>query len=234
MSSNKRPLVIAHRGASADFPENSLDAFSGAFEQGADWIELDVRRTKDGVLVVHHDAHLSDGRLIKDLDSHLLPEEVPSLADAFEASESMGVNVEIKHLPGEPDFEERDLVCEAVVGLVKAYRTDDKILVSSFDMNAINRIKETDHSIPTGWLVAERNDVNQILDRTEAHNHRSINPWDGLVDETLVRQAQSRGLTVNVWTVDDERRILQLCDWGVDGIITNFPGRAVKIINQES
>ena len=61
MSSNKRPLVIAHRGASADFPENSLDAFSGAFEQGADWIELDVRRTKDGVLVVHHDLQtLSD------------------------------------------------------------------------------------------------------------------------------------------------------------------------------
>ena len=119
MNAEKRPLVIAHRGASSDFPENSLEAFSGAFEQGADWIELDVRRSKDGVLVVHHDAHLSDGRLIRDLDSNLLPEEVPSLAEAFEASENMGVNVEIKHLPGEPDFEEVDLVCEAVVGLVR-------------------------------------------------------------------------------------------------------------------
>ena len=97
MKLEKRPLVIAHRGASSDFPENSLEAFSGAFEQGADWIELDVRRSKDGVLVVHHDAHLSDGRLIRDLDSNLLPEEVPSLAEAFEASENMGVKVEIKH-----------------------------------------------------------------------------------------------------------------------------------------
>ena len=233
MKLEKRPLVIAHRGASSDFPENSLEAFSGAFEQGADWIELDVRRSKDGVLVVHHDAHLSDGRLIRDLDSNLLPEEVPSLAEAFEASENMGVNVEIKHLPGEPDFEEVDLVCEAVVGLVRAYREDDKILVSSFDMNAIDRIKETDQSIPTGWLVAERNDGIQILDRVEAHNHTSINPWDGLVDEALVQQAHSRGLAVNVWTVDDERRILELRDWGVDGIITNFPRLAVEILDQE-
>ena len=70
MNFQKRPLVIAHRGASADFPENSLDAFTGALQQGADWIELDVRRSKDGVLVVHHDAHLNEGALIKDLDSN--------------------------------------------------------------------------------------------------------------------------------------------------------------------
>ena len=140
MNFQKRPLIIAHRGASADFPENSLDAFSGALQQGADWVELDVRRSKDGVLVVHHDAHLAGGDLIKDLDSNSLPEGVPSLAEAFEASENMGVNIEIKHLPGEPDFDEVDLVCEAVVGLVRAYRSTDKILVSSFDINAIDRI----------------------------------------------------------------------------------------------
>ena len=80
MNFQKRPLVIAHRGASTEFPENSLDAFSGAFDQGADWIELDVRRSKDGVLVVHHDAHLVDGSLIRDLDSDCLPGGVPSLA----------------------------------------------------------------------------------------------------------------------------------------------------------
>ena len=233
MNFQKRPLVIAHRGASADFPENSLDAFSGALEQGADWIELDVRRSKDGVLVVHHDAHLADGSLIRDLDSDCLPEGVPSLAEAFETSENMGVNIEIKHLPGEPDFDEVDLVCEAVVGLVKAYRSADKILVSSFDMNAIDRIKETDPSIATGWLVVERSDGIQILDRVKAHNHTSINPWDELVDQSLIEQAHSRGLNVNVWTVDDERRILQLSEWGVDGIITNIPSLAVEVLNQE-
>ena len=233
MNFQKRPLIIAHRGASADFPENSLDAFSGALQQGADWVELDVRRSKDGVLVVHHDAHLAGGDLIKDLDSNSLPEGVPSLAEAFEASESMGVNIEIKHLPGEPDFDEVDLVCEAVVGLVRAYRSTDKILVSSFDINAIDRIKETDPLIATGWLVAERSDGIQILDRASSHNHSAINPWDDLVDESLIEEAHSRGLNVNVWTVDDESRILQLSEWGVDGIITNFPSLAVEVLNQE-
>ena len=233
MNFQKRPLIIAHRGASADFPENSLDAFSGALQQGADWVELDVRRSKDGVLVVHHDAHLAGGDLIKDLDSNSLPEGVPSLAEAFEASESMGVNIEIKHLPGEPDFDEVDLVCEAVVGLVRAYRSTDKILVSSFDINAIDRIKETDPLIATGWLVAARSDGIQILDRASSHNHSAINPWDDLVDESLIEEAHSRGLNVNVWTVDDESRILQLSEWGVDGIITNFPSLAVEVLNQE-
>ena len=193
MNFQKRPLIIAHRGASADFPENSLDAFSGALQQGADWVELDVRRSKDGVLVVHHDAHLAGGDLIKDLDSNSLPEGVPSLAEAFEASESMGVNIEIMLLPCEPDFDEVDLVCEAVVGLVRAYRSTDKILVSSFDINAIDRIKETDPLIATGWLVAERSDGIQILDRARSQNHSAINPWDDIVDESLIEEAHSRG-----------------------------------------
>ena len=108
----------------------------------------------------------------------------------------------------------------------------DKILVSSFDMNAINRIRETDPLIPTGWLVAERSDGIQILDRAKSHNHSSINPWDDLVDESLIEEAHSRGLNVNVWTVDDESRISELAEWGVDGIITNFPGLAIEVLNQ--
>ena len=106
-------------------------------------------------------------------------------------------------------------------------------MVSSFDINAIDRIKETDPLIATGWLVAERSDGIQILDRASSHNHSAINPWDDLVDESLIEEAHSRGLNVNVWTVDDESRISQLSEWGVDGIITNFPGLAVEVLNQE-
>ena len=230
MTTFNKPLVIAHRGASNDFPENSLDAFSGALDQGADWVELDVRRSRDGVLVINHDAFLPDGRLIRDLDADGLPAGIPSLAEAFEISNSMGVNIEIKHLPGEPDFDEVDYVCEAVSGLARAYRSLDEILVSSFDINAIDRIKATDPEIPTGWLVAERQDGTQILDRVEIHNHRALNPWDELVDETLVIEAHKRGLLVMVWTVDDPYRILELAGWGVDGIITNKPAIAVQTL----
>ena len=118
--STGRPLVIAHRGASVDRPENTVAAFAEARVQGADWVELDVRLSADGVLVVHHDAHLADGRLIRLVDSDDLPADVPSLAEAFEAAEGMGVNIEVKNLPGDPDFDDVHLVCDSVVGLAEA------------------------------------------------------------------------------------------------------------------
>ena len=219
--SDARPLVIAHRGASADQPENTLEAFTEARIQGADWVELDVRRSADGVLVVHHDALLDDGRLIRETVTDDMPGSVPSLAEAFEACEGMGVNVEIKHLPGEPDFAEVDLVCAAVTGLVVAHRPVGQLLVSSFDISAVDRILAVDPTLPTGWLVVERHATTQILDRVEAHGHGTINPWDELVDRSLVDDAHRRGLKVVVWTVDDGDRIVELASWGVDGIVTN-------------
>lgn len=229
--SARRPLVIAHRGASADRPENTLEAFAEARVQGADWVELDVRRSADGVLVVHHDAHLNDGRLIRETVADEMPESVPSLAEAFEACEGMGVNVEIKHLPGEPDFPEVDLVCAAVAGLVVAYRQLGRLLLSSFDISSVDRILAVDSTLPTGWLVVERYGTAQILDRVTAHGHGSINPWDKLVDQALVDDAHRRGLKVVVWTVDDCDRMGELAGWGVDAIVTNRVSMARGVID---
>ena len=229
--SEGRPLVIAHRGASADRPENTLEAFTEARIQGADWVELDVRRSADGVLVVHHDAHLADGRLIRETVTDDMPGSVPSLAEAFEACGGMGVNVEIKHLPGEPDFAEVDLVCEAVAGLAGAYRPVWQLLLSSFDISVVDRILAVDPTLPTAWLVVERYGTAQILDRVEAHGHRAINPWDELVDQVLVDDAHRRGLKVVVWTVDDGDRIVELANWGVDGIVTNRVSMARRAVD---
>ena len=230
--SEGRPLVIAHRGASADRPENTLEAFTEARIQGADWVELDVRRSADGVLVVHHDAHLADGRLIRETVTDDMPGSVPSLAEAFEACEGMGVNVEIKHLPGEPDFAEVDLVCAAVAGLASAYRPVWQLLLSSFDISAVDRILAVDPTLPTAWLVVERYGTAQILDRVEAHGHGAINPWDELVDQVLVDDAHRRGLKVVVWTVDDGDRIVELANWGVDGIVTNQVSMARRAVDR--
>src|SRR3954453_22244315 len=76
---NMNPLVIAHRGASAAFPENTVEAFEGASRLGADWVELDVRRTADGLLAVHHDARLGGGRAVVELPASALPASVPDL-----------------------------------------------------------------------------------------------------------------------------------------------------------
>src|SRR5258708_30567760 len=91
--------ISAHRGASAAHPENTVEAFRAAGPLGATWVELDVRRTADGRLAVHHDAHLSDGRAIVDMAARDLPSTVPSLAEALAASAPLPVNVEIKNSP---------------------------------------------------------------------------------------------------------------------------------------
>ena len=98
-------LVIAHRGASRAERENTIAAFRRAVEMGADGIELDVRRSADDRLVVHHDAALADGRLIRHTGSADLPDHIPSLAAALDACEGAFVNVEIKNDPSDPDFD---------------------------------------------------------------------------------------------------------------------------------
>ncbi|MBC8364890.1 MAG: glycerophosphodiester phosphodiesterase [Actinobacteria bacterium] len=220
----RRTLVIAHRGDSANHVDNTVAAFRSAREQGADWVELDVRRTADDVLAAHHDAHLTDGRLIRELAAADLPDTVPTLAEAFEACEGMGVNVEVKHLPGDPDHADVHLVCDAVAGLAAAYRPPGQLLISSFDIAAVDMIRATDPGLPTGWIVAERYTADLILERTVAHGHGTVCPWDGLVDERLVEHAHDRGLRVVVWTVDDPDRMVELDGWDVDGIISNDPG----------
>jgi glycerophosphoryl diester phosphodiesterase len=143
----------------------------------------------------------------------------------------MGVNVEVKNLPGDPDHDVSAMVCEAVAGLAVAYRSPKQLLVSSFDITAVDRIRATDPSLPTAWIVAERHGTDLMLDRTASHGHGSVNPWDELVDEHLVSASQDRGLAVLVWTVDDPGRMAELIDWGVDGIVTNRPGLARAVID---
>ena len=115
------PTVIAHRGAREAARENTLPAFRLAREFGAEWVELDARRTADGVVVVHHDAQLADGRVLAELTVDELPDFIPSLAEALEECNGMGVNIEIKNLPSDPDYDADHLVSEAVAGLVQAY-----------------------------------------------------------------------------------------------------------------
>lgn len=230
-SMDGRPLVVAHRGASQDRVENTVEAFAEARVQGAEWVELDVRLSADDVLMVHHDAHYADGRLVREVWAADAPDHVPNLAEAFEACEGMGVNVEVKNLPGDPDHDASAMVCEAVAGLAVAYRPPELLLVSSFDIAAVDRIRATDPSLPTAWLVVERYGTDLTLDRTVAHGHGAVNPWDELVDEHLVSASRDRGLAVFVWTVDDPGRMAELAEWGVDGIVTNRPGVARAVID---
>src|SRR4051812_30807296 len=126
--------VIGHRGASADFVENSVEAFRGAYAQGADWVELDVRVSRDGNLVVHHDSKLADGRLIAATDRVEIPTGVPSLVDALDACRPMGVNVEIKNSPHEPGFDDTQDVVRLTLRDIASVADAPEVLISSFEV----------------------------------------------------------------------------------------------------
>lgn len=221
--SDLQTMIVAHRGASADHPENTIEAFIGAKDQGADGIELDVRLSADDVLVLHHDAHLSDGRMVREVMSADLPKSVPSLAEALEATNPLFTNIELKNLRSDPDYEAAEGLATAVAGLVAAFEAHDRVLVSSFDLDAVLRIRSTDPAVPLGWLVWGQADPVQLIARVEAHGLQAIHPHDLLVDAAFVERAHHAGLAVNVWTVDDADRGRALVEMGVDSIITNTP-----------
>ena len=220
------PLLYAHRGASADAPENTIAAFALAKEQGADGIELDVRRSGDGELVVHHDATLPDGRIIRATPTAELPVAVPSLAAALDACAGVVVNVEIKNSPFDPDHDaERTLADDVVALLAERRLAADRVLVSSFDLATVDRVRSLG-DVPTAFLTFVHPVGAEAIALAAERGHVAIHPHERTVDAAFVALAHAAGLAVNVWTVDDPGRIRALADVGVDGIVTNVPARA--------
>ena len=222
--------IIAHRGASAAHRENTLEAFRAAGGLGATWVELDVRRTADGLLAVHHDAHLDDGRAIVEVAAAALPAHVPSLAAALEACAPLGVNVEIKNSPTDVDFDPAAGLVEPVVADIA--RCSLPILVSSFHPPTLDRVREVDPSIETGQLTFDLPDPGRTIERAVAAGHVALHPFDATVTADLVGLAHDSGLKVNVWTVDDPARIVALAEMGVDGIVTNVPDVAATALGR--
>lgn len=237
------PLIFAHRGASADYPENTTEAFTGAATQGADWVELDVRVTKDGVPIINHDPWYHDLRMVAEYPSSSRPESVPTLAEALDVCarsgpSPMGVNVEIKGpvagLEPNPDGHREELVdrslevIEAVCSALAAEGREPEIVVSSFDADVLARVRAA-NGPPTALLVKSRFPNSGIGDLVEA-GHVALNPHETHVTAELVEAVHSAGLAVNVWTVDDSARLVELAELGVDAVITNVPGRARSAI----
>jgi glycerophosphoryl diester phosphodiesterase len=230
--------VIGHRGASRAHPENTLEAFAGASVLGADWVELDVRRTADGALVVHHDPTLPDGRVIVETARADLPPGVPTLDEALATCAAAGlcVNVEIKSDPREADYDASHAVAAAVAErLVADGAMADgapRYLVTSFDPRCLDRVREIAPSLRTGQLAFHIDHVTALMDRARGAGHVAVNPWDPFVDESFMEAARHAGLEVYPWTVDDPGRMRALIALGVDGIITNVPDVLRAILDE--
>ena len=222
--------ILGHRGAADDATENTLAAFAAARRLGADGVELDVRRTADGALAVHHDSEIPGLGPVGELTVAQLPAFVPLLDAALEACDGMVVNVEIKNLPVEPGFDADGIVATSVANLVMEQRFATKVVISCFHLGTIDAVKAAEPSISTGWLTVARYDQYAALATAVEHGHDALHPQHEGLSTALVTEAHDAGLEVATWTVDEPDRLLEVAAMGVDTVITNAVGAAVAVL----
>lgn len=227
--------VIGHQGAPRVALGNTLPSFRAAGRLGADGIELDVRRTADDGLAVHHDAHLSDGRALLDVASGELPDTVPDLDGALASCAALNVvNVEIKNSPFDGDFDPTLGVAEQVVEVLLARPLGERahVLVSCFDLPTLDRVRQLAPGLATGWLTMGFATVAQDMAAVAERGHRAVHPHHQAVDVDVVARAHDAGLAVNAWTCDEPDRIRWLAAIGVDAVITNVPDVALAALGR--
>ena len=237
------PLVIAHRGASAYSPENTMAAFRLALLQGADAIELDAKLTKDGVVVVMHDDRLvrttnAVGRIgdlnldeVEKIDAGLkfseefVGEKIPALYKVFDTlGEEILINVELANYASAWD----DLPAR-VIKLIEESGLEARVLIASFNPLALLKCRRISKEIPIALLVhAKGPRLYQSLLRSLL-SYDFIHPQESLIDSKLLGDELGCGRKVTAWTVNDENRMKELLTLGIAGIITDVPDVAIRI-----
>lgn len=226
-----RPLVIAHRGASAARPENTLSAFQLAIDQRADMIETDLRLSRDGAIVIRHDPDLAslglhrevcetDLAQIRSLDAGG-GEKVPTLdevLDRFGAQIAFNLEIKTGSKSAYPGLEAAALRAVEQRGLLAS------TLFSSFSDGILEQLRALSSKVRLAVLVSRRRSRG-VLERTRAVEAEALNPSFGLVNADFIDLAHADGLAVYPYTVDalsDMRRCLRV---GADGLFTNYPDR---------
>ena len=222
---NLRPvLVLGHRGTGAGEGENTLGGFTDALRLGADGIELDVRRTADGALAVHHDAVVPGRGPVADLRVIDLPGHIPLLEAALDVCASGVVNVEVKNGPHEPGFDPDELAAREVAALLLAQPdrlAAGALIVSSFSPATLDAVVATAPEVPVGLLTIPALDQEQALGLAVERGYAALHPHHESVTAELARAVHAAGLLLNVWTVNEPDRALWLASCGVDAVITD-------------
>ena len=222
--------VLAHRGGTGPWRENTLEAFAAALGLGADGVELDVRRSVDGKLVVHHDAEIPGVGLIHEQGADQLPAWVPTLSQALSACAGSIVNVEIKNIPTDPGYDPADRVAIDVAtvlheGAGPTERWPAHVVVSSFWPDTLTGVRgvqgDGPGAVPLALLVHPSFDASAALDTATELGCASLNPHHSRVTAELVGRAHERGLAVMTWTVNSPDDIDAVVGAGVDAIITD-------------
>ncbi|ASS76269.1 hypothetical protein CIG75_15840 [Tumebacillus algifaecis] len=255
-----RPMVLAHQGASAYAPSNTMEAFRLAVEMGADAFETDVHMTKDGYVVVSHDDtvdRLTNGTgFIKyktlaelreiDFGYKFTPDggqtfpfrgkgvTIPTLEEVLKEFPTMRVNMDIKQTT--PPME------AALVETINACQAKDRVLIASFHTSTMKRFRRLASSrIATG---ANTRDMVEFICYWRTGLHKFYKPpvdafqvpeqgyGVRVVTPKMIEIAHRHGVKVHVWTINEEADIHRLLKWGVDGICSDYPDRVVKVMQE--
>jgi glycerophosphoryl diester phosphodiesterase len=243
-----RPTIFAHRGASAHAPENTLAAFQRAVDLHADAIELDAKLTADGQVIVIHDqtvdrttnGHGKDRTFtlaeIKALDAGgwkspaFVGERIPTLAEVFEAvGQKLFINVELTNY-STPN----DALVERVVELIHQYQLEERVIFSSFHPVTLLKARRLAPEIPSGILAMEGSTGwlarSVVGDWITAY---AVHPYFSDVTEEFVQQQHAKNRRVHVWTVNDPEEMKRLFALEVDGIFTDDPALAHKVLESQ-
>jgi glycerophosphoryl diester phosphodiesterase len=251
-SGKNSPEVIAHRGGGGEWPGETLYAFEKAIELGVDILEMDVHRTIDGALVLMHNDSVdetTDGRgRIRDLTLaeikrlnagfHWPPEirelniRVPTLQEAFEAFPHQRMNIEIKQR--EPS------IVTQFGELIQQHGMTDRVLVASFWDGVLDEFRAefpevaTSASTPEAIKFYALDDILFAKYRpdTDAIQADSKASFIHLITRHFVEKAHKLNLKVHAWTVNEPKEMQRMIEVGVDGIITDFPTRLLKILGR--
>ena len=215
--------IYAHRGLHRDVRENTLEAFSAAVQMGVDGVELDVRRTRDGVLVVNHDPEVEEVVISRAVRT-ALPAYVATLEEALAVLDGVKVNVEIKNIQDsrEPGYDSRGGFAGEVLALLRGLGWADRVIISCFDEATCARVRDLDATIEVGWLLWGV-DLSSALLRARALGLNAVHPHFSTLSQGAMDQARELGLDVNVWTVNDPDQIIRVGALGVASIITDDP-----------
>ncbi|WP_373055765.1 glycerophosphodiester phosphodiesterase [Zunongwangia sp. H14] len=223
-------IKIGHRGAKGHLAENTLESIAKAIAFGVDMVEIDVHRCASGEIVVMHDFTLDrttnvSGEVAAKSWEYLKTLKIerefkiPLLTEVLALIEGKcAINIELKGL------NTAQAVCDIVQEHIKTGSWEYKdFILSSFQKNELFEVRKYDEQIPIGIL--SKASLAEAINLGEKLNASAIHPSAGIITRENVVEAQAKGFKVNVWTVNEPETIARMKEFGVDGIISDFPDR---------
>lgn len=232
-------MIVGHRGYSGLYPENTLVSFVAAANADVQWVEFDVRKSADGVLVIYHDDTL--GRLVGDemvttgvkdftysqlltldagayLDQRFAGQQIPALDHVLSVLKDTDVNmvIELKDIGDDEDF------AKEVYSRCREYDVLDRVIFASFRYDYLSEIKALNYCQP---IMLLRNKGRARLTERFPADYYNINADN--MRQTTIDKIHAAGAKAFVYTVDDKARMCELIKMGVDGIVTDYPDLSI-------